>query len=189
MHYFVKIDYQPELGLGAEELVRRIKEERIPATALIRRADSSEWKSLESYPELVYTTPPPLPNHAPQLEAEPPVKSSNPGGFNIPSYFRPQGRIGRIVWVMRNTINFIAIGAISVAFNILPEFLHILFFIPLLIYFYIVLITSSKRLHDLNVTGWMSPLVFIPLVPLFLLILSGTKGSNKFGDRTENLFE
>lgn len=70
MHYFVKIDYQPELGLGAEELVRRIKEDRIPANALIRRADSSEWKPLESFPELVYTNPPPIPTETPDIEED-----------------------------------------------------------------------------------------------------------------------
>jgi hypothetical protein len=59
-HYFIKIDYQPEFGISGEELMKRVKENRIPSNALVRKVDSTEWKPLSSYPDLMYTTPPPL---------------------------------------------------------------------------------------------------------------------------------
>jgi uncharacterized membrane protein YhaH (DUF805 family) len=114
---------------------------------------------------------------------------SNQNKSQIPNYFLPSGRIGRINWLMRNTINSTAFFTFIYLFAlILPEELGLIVVIPYLCYLYVVLITSIKRLHDLNVTGWIVPIIFIPLVWLFLLILSGTRGGNKFGEKPENLF-
>jgi uncharacterized membrane protein YhaH (DUF805 family) len=187
--YFVKIEFQPEFGINSTEMIKRINEGQIPSNALVRKVDSEVWKPLTNYPELVYVTPPPLPNMQNKEE-----QKSEPLGPNIkksetPNYFLPNGRIGRINWLLRNTINSIAFFIIAYIFTlILPEELALILIIPYLCYFYICIITSVKRLHDLNVTGWIVPIIFIPLVWLFLLILSGTEGSNRFGEKPENLF-
>jgi uncharacterized membrane protein YhaH (DUF805 family) len=46
---------------------------------------------------------------------------------------------------------------------------------------YLTIVNAGKRLHDLNISAWFSFVVFIPLVPLFMLILCGTNGTNKYG--------
>jgi hypothetical protein len=66
MNYIVKIDFQPEFEISSDELVRRVKENRIPSTALARRIDSDIWKPLTKYPEFLYLIPPPLPQ-APEV--------------------------------------------------------------------------------------------------------------------------
>jgi uncharacterized membrane protein YhaH (DUF805 family) len=189
MNYIVKIDFQPEFEISSDELIRRVTENRIPSTTLARRIDSDIWKPLTKYPEFLYLIPPPLPTMQNNEKQKAETLVSNQNKSQIPNYFLPSGRIGRINWLMRNTINstafFILIYLIAL---ILPEELGLILVIPYLCYLYVLLITSIKRLHDLNVTGWIVPIIFIPLVWLFLLILSGTIGSNKFGEKSENLF-
>jgi uncharacterized membrane protein YhaH (DUF805 family) len=188
MDYFIKFDYQPEQGINSEGLIKRIKENRISSNTMVRKVDSTEWKPLGSYPEFLNLTPPPLPDHKIIVKTALENVTVNQSKSQIPRYFMPVGRIGRFIWLMRNTINFFACLILINCLSILPEELHFLIIIPILLYIYIVIITSAKRFHDLNVTGWMAPIVFIPLVPLFLLILSGTKTGNRFGEETENLF-
>ena len=189
MNYIVKIDFQPEFEISSDELVGRVKENRIPSTTLARRIDSDIWKPLTKYPEFLYLTPPPLPTMQNNEKQKAETLVSTQSKSRIPNYFLPTGRIGRINWLMRNTINSIAFFTSAYIFTlILPEELAFIILIPYLCYLYICLITSIKRLHDLNVTGWIVPIIFIPLVWLFLLILSGTRGGNKFGEKPENLF-
>lgn len=40
---------------------------------------------------------------------------------------------------------------------------------------------TAKRFHDLNLSGWLAPAIFIPIVFVILCILSGTNGPNKYG--------
>ena len=189
MNYIVKIDFQPEFEISSAELIRRVTENRIPSTALARRIDSDIWKPLTKYPEFLYLIPPPLPTMHNNEKQKAETLVSNQKKSQIPNYFLPTGRIGRINWLMRNTINSIVFFTFIYLFAlILPEELGLILVIPYLCYLYVLLITSIKRLHDLNVTGWIVPIIFIPLVWLFFLILSGTRGSNKFGEKSENLF-
>ena len=189
MNYIVKIDFQPEFEISSAELIRRVTENRIPSTALARRIDSDIWKPLNKYPEFSFLIPPPLPTMQNNEKQKAETLVSNQNKSQIPNYFLPNGRIGRINWLMRNTINSIVFFTFTYLFTlILPKELGLIVVIPYLCYLYICLITSIKRLHDLNVTGWIVPIILLPLVWLFLLILSGTKGGNKFGEKPENLF-
>ena len=51
--------------------------------------------------------------------------------------------------------------------------------------FVVSIILNRRRLHDLDQSGWLTLLIFIPLVNLFfalyLLFAPGTKGENKYG--------
>ncbi|MCU7844907.1 MAG: DUF805 domain-containing protein [Candidatus Thiodiazotropha sp. (ex Monitilora ramsayi)] len=40
---------------------------------------------------------------------------------------------------------------------------------------------TIQRCHDFNVTGWLSLVLLIPLVPLIFWFIPGTKGANNFG--------
>jgi hypothetical protein len=74
MNYIVKIDFQPEFEISSDELVRRVKENRIPSTALARRIDSDIWKPLTKYPEFLNLIPPPLPQAPEVLKPRSPEK-------------------------------------------------------------------------------------------------------------------
>lgn len=40
---------------------------------------------------------------------------------------------------------------------------------------------TAKRFHDLSLSGWFAPLIFVPVAWVILCILSGTKAPNKYG--------
>lgn len=50
---------------------------------------------------------------------------------------------------------------------------------------YFAFVFAIRRLHDLNITGWVSLLLLIPgvniILYLFLIFAPGTKGPNRFG--------
>ena len=58
-------------------------------------------------------------------------------------------------------------------------------FLPILLFPFLLLSTTIKRLHDIGWSGWFSALMIIPLVNLLfillLLIKKGQKEANKYG--------
>jgi hypothetical protein len=113
-HYAIKIDYQPDFTISTEELINQIKENRISSSALIRKVDSTEWKPLASYPEFLYHTPPPLPKNIDQEQIISNTKLHEKNKTTIPKYFLPVGRIGRGVWLFRNTINLLTFSLLFI---------------------------------------------------------------------------
>lgn len=49
---------------------------------------------------------------------------------------------------------------------------------------YVNFMLSIKRSHDFNVTGWLSLLIFVPLVNFLFVFVPGTDGPNRFGNKT-----
>ena len=45
-------------------------------------------------------------------------------------------------------------------------------------------VLTIQRCHDFNLPGWFSILAIIPLLGLVFVVIPGTAGSNRFGDRT-----
>ena len=97
----------------------------------------------------------------------------------LDKYLSFDGRIGRLTWFGRQLARVFLI--LGMAIVIAP---HSRMFSGLLFCFlvYFLLANAAKRLHDLNTPGWFSLIVFIPIVCIALLILSGTDGPNKYGD-------
>ncbi len=96
----------------------------------------------------------------------------------------PDGRFSRgrfaLVYFGMLGISFI----ISVMTSLEPLFglgLALWFFVQ----FFVLIISGIRRLHDLSRSGWYVLLLFVPLVNigmfLFLLLMPGTKGANKWG--------
>jgi hypothetical protein len=46
---------------------------------------------------------------------------------------------------------------------------------------FINVLLTIQRSHDFNVSGWLSLILLIPLVPLIFWIIPGTEGTNRFG--------
>jgi len=187
-HYAIKIDYQPDFTISTEELINQIKENRISSSALIRKVDSTEWKPLASYPEFLYNTPPPLPKNIDQEQNISNAKLHEKNKTTIPKFFLPAGRINGSIFFFRYIISFISFSLITAFINLLPESLRILVIIPLALWIYLVIVTSAKRCHDWNITGWLSPLVFIPFIPLLFWLIPGNKNSNRFGERVNGVW-
>lgn len=73
-----------------------------------------------------------------------------------------------------------------------PDSPHPLGILPLMgLWFAYFFFITSQRFHDMNMTGWYSPLVLIPFIgfifAILLLFVSGSKDANKFGKKPNRL--
>ena len=115
--------------------------------------------------------------------------------------FTFKGRINRPQYIL-GMLFLIVLGMISLAFS---KYIHnldsnhlistftfiILTLIKIAINLLIVAISFSlmiRRLHDLNKSGWYVLIAAIPIICIlfgaYLIIFSGTKGPNKYGEDT-----
>ncbi|HZX31355.1 MAG TPA: DUF805 domain-containing protein [Rhodocyclaceae bacterium] len=96
--------------------------------------------------------------------------------------FSPSGRIGRIRYLGYSFGLSILIMAVA---GILSAVISpMLVFLGWIVMIYVQVMLAIKRSHDFNVTGWISPLAFVPLVGLVFLFVPGTDGPNRFGNKT-----
>lgn len=125
-----------------------------------------------------------------------PTSSDNP--------LSPEGRFGRlssIGWYgFIHLITFFATIALSLVMGIFNlntlsvdnQFVNTLtgiaglgFVVILVLYIYLVMVISIRRLHDINRSGWLILLFLLPVVNillgLYLLLGSGTAGINNYG--------
>jgi len=98
------------------------------------------------------------------------------GDINI---FTAEGRLGRIRYFYYFLLTVLGISAITFAMlllNIRPtEDIQSVFI------FIAMIVLTIQRCHDLNISGWWSLLVFVPLVSFYFFFAPGTKGANRFG--------
>jgi uncharacterized membrane protein YhaH (DUF805 family) len=100
----------------------------------------------------------------------------------VAAYFLTAGRYRRGIWFLANISNVCGLGLLAapVADNH-SDIASVWLAMIGCFWIYLTTVTAGKRLHDMNISAWFSLAVFLPLAPLFLLILSGTKGPNKYG--------
>ncbi len=105
--------------------------------------------------------------------------------------FSKQGRINRLQYLgysLLLTIFMLAILLIADYFsggnfeNSENPIVVTLVFLLYLVVLYSSIILAIKRFHDINASGWWAILIVIPLVPLVMLFIPGTKGPNNFGN-------
>lgn len=110
-------------------------------------------------------------------------------GFGEIKYFSSDTRIGRLRYLAHGFLMMLAalvvlgVGA-GLAVGV-SEIFWVLFaagYLAIIVFSFILMI---QRLHDLNHTGWMCLLAFIPLVgfffTLYIIFAPGTKGPNNYG--------
>lgn len=114
-------------------------------------------------------------------------------GYGEINFFSPSSRIGRVRYLahgMLVSLIFYAVFAVLVVLGMLAE-RNVLFWI-LMVPLYLGLVYCSvlfmvQRLHDLNRSGWLWLLIFIPLINflfvLYIIFAPGVKGSNDYGLR------
>jgi uncharacterized membrane protein YhaH (DUF805 family) len=107
----------------------------------------------------------------------------------IKNYASFSGRAGRREFWMFYLVYILIFIAISIVSAILPSSIAIVFSILTLVFalgmFIPTLAVSVRRLHDTDHSGWWLLISLIPLAGLYilyLLIIEGTQGPNRFGD-------
>lgn len=105
-------------------------------------------------------------------------------------FFSPSSRINRLRYWAHGAVFAIAFYALIAVGAALMTLVSPFVGVPIMAVAYIGLIVFSvivmiQRLHDLNKTGWMSLLAFIPLANIYLLVIliffKGTPGRNNYG--------
>ena len=111
--------------------------------------------------------------------------------FSEPKIFGVSGRIGRVRFLAYCMGVYLSLGVISSILQIAifgtagetiaPYYFGILALVVLgqLVFYFMFAI---QRSHDMNVSGWLSLIILIPLIGILVfLIAPGTKGENNFG--------
>jgi uncharacterized membrane protein YhaH (DUF805 family) len=159
-------------AFSREQVEGMIRSGAITYETLAWTEGQTAWKPVYEIIGASVPPPPLVVNHAPVSKEIHPVAA----------YFIPVGRIGRGIWFLLNLAHLFGVGLLAAPFvDGYGEGRDLYMFILFCFWIYLTIVNAGKRLHDLNISAWFSFLVFIPLVPLFMLILSGTKGSNKYG--------
>ena len=102
--------------------------------------------------------------------------------------FSFDGRIGRWMYFKLFSFSYLMMTIfILIMVNIFNNmFGAILLLIFTISYVWLSFALIIKRLHDVNKSGWLSLLSFIPLINLFLglylLFVKGTMGANQYGE-------
>jgi uncharacterized membrane protein YhaH (DUF805 family) len=98
-----------------------------------------------------------------------------------------EGRINRLQFLASILIIGVPVFLISELVNY--DFNNIIFIISIFISL-LVIFPITQRFHDLNLSGWYTLIVLIPILSiipmLFLLFWPGTKGHNKYKSSTKN---
>ena len=137
----------------------------------------------------------------PYQSPEAPLQSSDFAQVppNQSKWYHLQGRIGRLrylSYLMLMSILMYVVLVLSMAVilgffvdtaDIESSYLWLLLaYIPLLPFiFYTAIIYPKRRLHDLNQSGWLAVLMFIPVInfffSLYLIFAGGNEGINQYG--------
>lgn len=104
--------------------------------------------------------------------------------------FSAKGRIGRLRYLAYSTgasvvhsvisvgLAFALTGAMGATGATGTTVVTVLAFIALL---WFSIITGIKRCHDINISGWWSLTVIIPIIALVWIFVPGNQGENRFG--------
>jgi uncharacterized membrane protein YhaH (DUF805 family) len=175
MTYQLHQNGQPLGVFSTEQLGNMIRSGLITYETLAWTEGQSSWRPLRDL--IPCSVAPLLPPAVPT-----PPKSESRRVHPVLSYFLPIGRIGRATFFVRNLLNLFGLGGIGALLSIgqseMSDGVAVLIGCAFIC---VAIVNSAKRFHDLNVSAWFSPVVFVPLVPLLLLVLSGTKGPNRYG--------
>lgn len=103
----------------------------------------------------------------------------------VKNYVGFTGRAGRKEYWMFYLIYILIFVALSILSTMLPKIGGILAIVFVLGLFLPTIAVTIRRLHDTDHSGWWMLITVIPLVGLYLLyllIIEGTPGSNRFGE-------
>lgn len=98
--------------------------------------------------------------------------------------FSAQGRIGRLRYLAYSTVaSMIYSVLLSVLFALFAgsEMLTVATWLAVIAVLWFSVITGIKRCHDINISGWWSATLIVPVITLVWMFAPGSKGENRFG--------
>lgn len=97
--------------------------------------------------------------------------------------FSAKGRIGRMRYLAYSTgasiVSGVAISGAAVALGAAGAGVAAFVLYAVLLWFHVI--TGIKRCHDINISGWWTLTMIIPVIALIWVFVPGTKGANRFG--------
>lgn len=111
----------------------------------------------------------------------------------------PRGRFGRLAYlawylilslaimipIMLWVVGFFALAETANNSNGMFGGSFIIIFILYIVFFYYAIVITIRRLHDLSQTGWLSLLMFVPLINigfmLYIMFAKGVPVANQYG--------
>ncbi|UXH79642.1 DUF805 domain-containing protein [Roseateles amylovorans] len=98
-------------------------------------------------------------------------------------YFSAEGRIGRLRYLAYSIGASLLHGAIvGLLTAILGSTIGtIVSLASVLVLMWFTILCGIKRCHDLDLSGWWSVTVIIPIISLIWIFVPGSKGANRFG--------
>ncbi len=99
--------------------------------------------------------------------------------------FSAKGRIGRLrllAYLMGAYLLFaVAFGVLAAALSGSQTAAGLVAIPAFLVYLWFIVISSIKRCHDADQSGWWAITFFIPLIGLIWFFWPGSQGANRFG--------
>lgn len=101
------------------------------------------------------------------------------------------GRIGSLAYFVGILLSLGGFQLVGLSENFLPKsaFIDVVEIVILVLLFIFTYSVFTKRLHDLNKSGWLSLLVFVPLanviLSIVLLFKPGSRGINNYGEQPQ----
>lgn len=96
------------------------------------------------------------------------------------------GRMGRVSFWIGSLLSFSIFWLGSQNLIKIPSLLEIILYLVSLVYFFSF---TTRRLHDLDQSGWLSLLLFIPpinaILGVYLTFFPGKEDENKYGKPPE----
>ena len=106
-------------------------------------------------------------------------------GYQPIRLWPPNGRIGRLRFLAYSVGLYVLFLLATFAFGLLAGFTRssplVASTIGLALYLVGIMLLLIQRSHDMNISGWWSLAALIPVVGLFWLFGSGTRGANRWG--------
>jgi uncharacterized membrane protein YhaH (DUF805 family) len=108
------------------------------------------------------------------------------GGYSQINIWSPKGRLGRVRYIAYSIGFGVLFNMASAAVTALggKSLGPVLFAVTLIAGGVIHALLSIQRAHDIDWTGWLAILAFIPLLNLIFWFVPGTGGENRFGKQT-----
>lgn len=115
--------------------------------------------------------------------------TSDAQGVGEIRFFSTDCRIGRLRYLAHAFLAYLLFGIVAAIGAGLATGVHAIFWVIAVVGYLAIIVSLVifiiQRLHDLNHSGWLSLLMFVPLVNLFfglyITFAGGTKGTNNYG--------
>src|SRR5690349_6632229 len=105
--------------------------------------------------------------------------------FQPVKLFAVSGRIGRARYIVYSIlVSLVLVVAAMALMSLSPGLGMALLAVAYIASFVMLIMLTTQRSHDFNMSGWFSLLLFVPLVALLFWFVPGTDGPNRFGAKT-----